>query len=127
MMGDMSEHFNRSEFICRCGLCGLDIVDHELIIVLEDVRDHFGAQVFIKSGCRCNTHNLISGGSEDSQHLIGKAADIAVNHIHQDAVWLYLENKYFSKYGIGRYDGRTHIDVRCKKARWDKRNIAKPQ
>lgn len=119
-MGDLSFHFSRSEFACRCG-CGFDTVDHELIGVLEALRDRFGATVSINSGCRCATHNQAEGGSPKSQHLLGKAADVVVTGVLADKVADYLESAYPDKYGIGRYKGRTHIDVRAAKSRWDLR------
>ena len=119
-MGDLSEHFNRYEFACKDG-CGFDTVDAELIAVLEDLHAHFDARVFINSGCRCPTNNSKVGGSSTSKHLGGKAADVRVEGIDADTVAEYLLKKYPGKYGIGRYTGRTHIDVREAPARWDRR------
>lgn len=120
-MGDLSLNFNRKEFQCQCGKCIFDTVDYELIQVLEDIRYHFNKPVIINSGSRCEYHNIDVGGSKNSMHLQGKAADVVVKNIHEDDVYQYLNNKYFNKYGIGRYNGRTHIDVRQKKSRWDNR------
>lgn len=93
-------------------------MDYELLEVLEDVRSYFNSPVNINSGSRCISHNHTVGGSAHSQHLYGKAADIVVKDIEADVVAEYLEQKYSDKYGIGRYNGRTHIDVRSSKARW---------
>lgn len=120
-MGNLSEHFSRSEFACKCG-CGFDTVDAELIKVLEKVRDHFKAAVMINSGCRCKKRNKDVGGSSKSDHLVGKAADVRVKGVHADDVADYFIRLYPNKYGIGRYVGRTHIDVRSgKPSRWDER------
>lgn len=116
-MGDLSEHFDRSEFACKCG-CGFDTVDHELILVLEDLRRHFGAPVSVTSGCRCMEHNAAVGGAARSRHVTGKAADVVVRGIAAREVYQYLTNKYDWQYGIGAYNGRTHIDVRSDVARW---------
>ncbi len=117
-MGDISKNFSRKEFVCKCG-CGFDTVDAELITVLEDVRAKFyGERVFISSGSRCRKHNNNVRGSASSQHLLGKAADIVIMKIPAYLVADYLEEKYPDKYGIGRYRGFTHIDVRGEKARW---------
>lgn len=102
-------------------MCGGDVVDAELLQVLEDIREYFGCPVVINSGFRCWIHNKREGGSATSQHLLGKAADIVVIGVHADVVAHYLERIYPDKYGIGRYLGRTHIDVRQNKARWDMR------
>lgn len=130
-MSYLSEHFSRNEFSCRGAetkgghpgqWCGYDTVDAELILILEDLRQHFGGQpVKINSGCRCPVHNRHEDGVDGSYHIPGKGSDIEVRKIHDDFVADYLEKKYPNKYGIGRYVGRTHIDCRSKKARWDKR------
>ena len=119
-MGDISTHFSRWEFSCKCGCC-YDTADYLLIVVLEDLHDYFDRTITINSGNRCESHNSAVGGSDHSQHKFAKGADIVVKDIHADNVADYLEERYPDKYGIGRYDGRTHIDVRPNKARWDKR------
>lgn len=119
-MGDISKHFNRSEFECQCG-CGYDTVDVELLMVLEDIRIHFGQPIIITSGCRCVGHNVGISGSPKSQHCLGRAVDFKVKSIHEDDVVEYLHKKYPRQYGIGRYIGRTHIDSRSTCARWDNR------
>lgn len=115
----ISKHFSRSEFACKCG-CGLDVVDVELITVLEDAREHFDSPIVITSGARCAWHNMKEGGSPDSLHKIGKAADFIVNGVDSGRVADYLENKYPNNHGIGRYNGRVHFDSRSFKARWDR-------
>lgn len=116
-MGNLSKHFSRSEFSCKCG-CGFDTVDAELISILEDLRDHFNRPVRVNSACRCNEHNNHVGGAKNSQHLIGRAADITVDDISPMGVYVYLSEKYTDKYGIGRYAGFTHLDSRTTRSRW---------
>lgn len=132
----LSENFSSEEFACKCG-CGFDLIDPALILILEDVRAHFNkfyagkVTIKINSGCRCPEHNANEGGAERSQHLpaghygYAGAADFVVKHdgapIDQDKVADYLEGKYPHMLGIGRYRGRTHVDVRTGCARWDKR------
>lgn len=113
----LSPHFSRPEFACGCG-CGFDVVDAELLIVLEGLRAHFDHPVTINSGARCAHHNLFVGGAPDSQHRLGKAADVVVKGIPAAVVANYLEDTYPETYGIGRYSGRTHADVRSNRARW---------
>lgn len=119
-MGDISKNFDRSEFACKCG-CGADTVDVELITVLEDLRYRFVFPIVINSGTRCGRHNKAEGGGKNSQHLDGKAADFVVKGVQADEVADCLEQLYGTKYGIGRYNGRTHLDVRSTPARWDNR------
>ncbi len=114
--------FSRKEFVCKCG-CSFDTVDHELLIVLENIRTWANCPVKINSGCRCEDHNKREEGSSRSRHLWGQAADIVVEEKKADEVADHLEESYPDKYGIGIYNGRTHIDIRRRKARWDKRSI----
>ena len=123
-----SKYFKRSEFRCKgtdCDLngnnCGFSVVDVDLLEVLEDIREYFGKPVIINSACRCAKHNFDVGGSQNSMHTKGIAADIRVKDVDSDTVYFYLVNKYQDKFGIGRYNGRVHIDVRSDKARWDSR------
>lgn len=114
----LSKYFDRDEFECGCG-CGYDTVDSELLDVLEDVRVRFDAPVIINSACRCTTHNDYVGGKPSSQHLKGRAADIAVKGVDPTEVYQYLSMKYPNEYGLGKYKTFTHIDTRNFKARWD--------
>ena len=113
------KYFTREEFQCSCG-CGFDTVDYELAEVLDDVRTFFKSPVVINSGCRCISRNHTIGGSAKSQHLYGRAADIVVKDIDAELVYNYLDKKYPDTYGVGKYNGRTHIDTRKHKARWNK-------
>jgi len=114
---NLSTHFKRSEFACKCG-CGFSDINPKLIEVLEGVRSHFDAPVVINSGCRCERHNQAVGGKTHSQHLLGNASDIRVKNTAPKAVADYLEAKYPGKFGVGRYPSFTHIDVRTVAARW---------
>lgn len=113
----LNKYFKRKEFACRCG-CGTSTVDAELLQVVTDVREYFGSPVVITSGHRCSNHNRRVGGAASSMHMTGKAADIKVKGKDASAIASYLEHKYPDKYGIGRYNSFTHIDVRDGKARW---------
>ncbi len=115
-MGDISSNFNRSEFACGCS-CGFDTVDIELIEILEKVRVHFGRTVTVNSGCRCSSHNKSEGGSDNSQHKKGRAADISVSGKRPSQVVEFLEGAY-PECGIGIYPTFVHIDSRGNKARW---------
>ncbi len=49
--------------------------------VLEPVRSLLGSYVIVTSGFRCATLNRLVGGSVNSQHLLGEAADIVVRDV----------------------------------------------
>jgi len=77
-MGDISAHFSLDEFRCKCG-CNQVIVHPDLIEVLENVREFSGVPIQITSGFRCPDHNAAVGGTPDSAHLTGEAADFFVS------------------------------------------------
>lgn len=116
----LSEHFRRAEFRCKCGRCGFDTVDAQLLKVLDQVRLRFGAPVVITSGCRCPEHNARVGGSKGSQHLYGRAADFVVRGVEPAEVYRFLIDTYPDRYGFGLYSGWVHCDTRSNgPARWE--------
>ena len=121
-MGDLSAHFSRHEFACKCG-CGFDTVDVVLNRVLELVRRHFKAPVIVSGRNRCPFQNAATpGAARGSLHTEGKAADIKVEGVTPEAVYDFLDKKFPKTFGIGLYNNRVHIDVRAIKARWGKPN-----
>ena len=111
-----NEYFQRAEFACQCG-CGFDTVDYELLRCLTYIREHFEKPVIINSACRCESHNAAVGGSDNSQHLVGRAADIRVSGIEPAIVQELAHNMECG--GVGSYDTFTHIDTRSNaQARW---------
>jgi len=141
-MGDLSKNLSRHEFACKCG-CGFDIVDHDLVRVLQATADWFYANatsdyrrvarvsITINSGCRCPAHNKREGGSKNSRHMQGNAADFKVKYVNADGskkqidpdkVADYLDRKFPNQYGVGWYRGRTHFDASSSgRRRWDMR------
>ncbi len=120
----LSENFKVKEFACKDG-ANTVLVDSELVEVLQKVRDHFNRPVTITSGYRTIGHNKRVGGSPNSQHLLGTAADIQVKDTPPEFVAEYAETLLSGRGGIGLYrkkqgraKGWVHIDVRQKKARW---------
>lgn len=120
-MGDLSKHFSKHEFACKCG-CGFGLkdgdVNPDLINRLEEIRTYFGKPISILSGCRCKKHNTKIGGAEHSQHLLGTAADIIVKDTSPVKVFDYINRAYLLG-GTGKYRLFTHVDVRKNKAVWN--------
>tara|TARA_R110000764_G_scaffold175862_2_gene262160 strand:+ start:205 stop:570 length:366 start_codon:yes stop_codon:yes gene_type:complete len=111
-MGDLTEHFSRKEFACQCG-CGSDQVSQELVSKLEMTRMMYGKPMKISSGIRCKTHNKNVGGVDDSEHVGGLAADIAVNGgFERDQLVGFLRS-HFQRMGISKRF--IHVDVADKK------------
>lgn len=122
----LSLNFKVREFACK----GSDVVllDDELVVLLQCIREHFGKPVYITSGYRTAAHNAAVGGSKSSQHLLGRAADFYVEGMDVATVAAYAETLLPARGGIGRYPkdaahpkrrtGWVHIDTRADKSRW---------
>lgn len=113
----LSYHFKSTEFDCRgAGCCSRTVIDEELVVYLERVRNHFNKPVVINSGYRCSKHNKAVNGATLSKHRFGMAADIVVKGVKPQEVAKYCES--IGVLGIGLYDSFTHIDTRRTKAFW---------
>lgn len=108
-MGDLSPHFSRWEFACKCG-CGKDDVSMELVNGLEAIRTIIDRPLHITSGLRCANHNAAVGGVPNSAHLRGTAADVAVSggSNRHEFVWTALD---VGMRGIGVAKTFIHVDV----------------
>ena len=79
-MGDLTEHFSRWEFKCKC--CGADDINLDLVNKLETAREKAETRFTITSGFRCKKYNdvLVEQGkaAEWSEHPEGGASDIFI-------------------------------------------------
>jgi len=118
-MGDLSAHFSRHEFACKCG-CGFDTVDVATLELLEKIRsDCEDNPITINSGCRCAQYNQRVGGSKASQHMLGRAADFTVDGFSTMRVHIIAGNSLGNSGGLGSYSTFTHVDTRSNgPARW---------
>lgn len=119
----LSKNFVSSEFDCTgTSCCSETIIDDDLIVILQKVRDHFNKPVHINSGYRCPTRNAqIANASTQSKHMYGMAADIRVEGIAPEDVAKFAES--IGVLGIGLYNTDTdgyfvHIDTRTTKSFW---------
>ena len=118
----LSTNFNSTEFDCHGNsCCSQTLVDEQLVICLQMIRDHFNAPISVTSGFRCIRHNSNIGSGTGSQHVKGCAADIVVSGVAPREVAKYAESIGIK--GIGLYetgsDGHfVHIDTRTVKAFW---------
>jgi uncharacterized protein YcbK (DUF882 family) len=111
----VTPHFHLDEFRCKCG-CGRVRVARRLPLRLEVLRRlrksngklYFPKGVRIVSGYRCPTHNEKVGGASGSQHLLGKAADIA------NVVDYHVMRRagLFAGIGVSANGNVVHVDVR---------------
>ena len=110
-MGNISKNFDWQEFVTDDGGNPLAKLDQRLIERLQFVRDHFNKKIKITSGFRTPEHNSEVGGSKNSQHLYGRAADFVVEDIEPVMVQEYCRNT-FTTGGLGLGKTFTHLDVR---------------
>ena len=117
----LSDNFKVKEFACNDGSDTVLIAD-ELVSLLQKIRDHFGVAVTINSGYRTSTYNKKVGGTTNSQHVKGTAADIVAKGVDPLTVAQYAEYLMPDSGGIGVYQTFTHVDVRTNRSRWDNRS-----
>lgn len=113
----LSRNFRVREFACSDGTDPVFIAP-ELVRLLQDLRDYFGAPITVHSGYRTAAKNKAVGGAAYSQHLYGAAADISVKGVTPLRVAQQARAHLGDKGGVGRYDTFTHVDVRGKRADW---------
>lgn len=117
----LTKNFTKSEFECPCG-CGQQSVDMELAEKLQLLRDKVDRPLKITSGYRCITHNAAVGGSQNSKHRYGMAADWRTENrsINPVALGILASAVGFGGIGIYWYAGNMfcHADTRGTKATW---------
>lgn len=115
----ISPHFKVKEFHSKNDRADLVLVDERLVELLENIRRHTGRPVIINSGYRSAAYNAtIKNAAKNSQHVLGKAADIRVVGISPAKVAQIVECYLGNSGGIGIYSTFTHVDVRTSCARW---------
>lgn len=116
----VSEEFDSTDFDCRCTRpeCEWTTLDDRMVAGATKLALYF-AILIIDSGFRCPAHNKEVGGKPDSQHLLGKAADIRSRFATPKEIKDKAETiADFENGGIGLYAQFVHCDVRNGKARW---------
>lgn len=116
----LSEHFDSSEFACKCGCGGMNNgadINPRLVQVLERMRQIIGKPLELSCAYRCPTHNAEVGGMSNSQHIYGTAADVQTPAGSSPSE-LYQAAEQAGADGIGLYPWGVHVDVRGEWARW---------
>lgn len=103
--------FTLEEFKCHhCGSLPPAGMSPVLLQKLDDLREMLGRPIIVSSGYRCPVHNENVGGVPNSQHVLGKAADIWSPNISPAYLAKLAERIGFD--GIGIYSSWIHVDVR---------------
>ncbi len=123
---NLTANFSKMEFESRDGSpMPPDVLQNiqELAENLQIVRDYLGEPIHISSGYRSPSHNAAVGGVSDSQHLLGKAADISMKNYTAKNLAVIFErltnNGNIKQGGVGLYNGFVHYDIRGTKSRWN--------
>ena len=89
---------------------------------LQVIRDVIGQPIKLTNAYRCVEHNKSIGGVYNSQHILGKAADLKVKGLKPKELKLVIEtlidNGEILQGGVGIYNTFVHYDIRKTKARW---------
>jgi len=124
----LTKNFTKREFKSRDGAPmpeGVLTNIKELASNLQVLRDFLGEPIRINSAYRSPAHNKAIGGVKNSQHVLGRAADIKVKDIETKDLYLIIESLILDGKmkdgGLGLYDTFVHYDIRESKARWDYR------
>lgn len=93
-------------------------MDIRIAEALEDLLNIF-PKIDIHSGFRCAARNKDVGGSPKSQHLLGRAVDIASMFASPTELYHAAEKlPVFENGGMGLYSKFIHLDSRGVRARW---------
>ena len=122
-------NFSPDEFSCKCNkrYCDGDSPNpastRHLAWVLQRIRDELGGKsIHINSGVRCLEWNKQMGGSLNSYHRKGMAADLDVEDASPEEVGDVIERLMDSgkipNGGLGRYPTFTHVDLKHRPSRW---------
>ena len=123
----MTNNFSLKEFESKDGSkmpsdVYLNIV--KLVGQLQFLRDYTGRAITVNSGYRSPEYNAKIGGVKNSQHLLGKAADITIEGLKPAEVYRIINELIdmglMLQGGLGLYEKRgfVHYDIRKTKARW---------
>jgi len=113
----LSDNFVLKEFACKDG-SDVVLIHPSLVALLQTIRTHFGRPVHILSGYRTADHNAMVGGSRNSTHKKGMAADIVVRGIGIKRIADFAEDLDVGGIGIYEEDRFIHLDVWRSMRRW---------
>ena len=122
----MTKNFSKEEFDCNDGSEMPINIYHNMVKVanqLQILRNHLGKPIQINSAWRSEEYNASIGGVKNSQHIMGRAADIVVRDLTSTEVYNTIEELIekgeILQGGLGLYDTFVHYDIRGERARWD--------
>lgn len=108
----LSPHFSKKEFACKhCGELPANGISKALLEGLETLREVVGVPVYVTNGYRCQPHNADVGGVQNSQHVLGCAADIWVEGYTAYQLGELCQD-IFDSVGVYVEEDFVHVDMR---------------
>jgi len=116
----LSKNFKLSEFtsgdnafFSHSALENLPLLVNDLEVIREALGNN---EITITSGFRSEKHNKKEGGSTNSYHMLGMAADFKVKGVTpsqvRSTIYKLMENGSITLGGVGSYNSFTHFDIR---------------
>lgn len=126
----LTNNFMLHEFLHEGVDCiPLDVLGNlvELANNLQVLRDEIEDPLYANSGYRTPEYNAkLPNSSKNSQHILGKAADIWCKKLSAHQLYLTIERLIrigkMKQGGLGLYNTFVHYDIRGHRARWDYRS-----
>ena len=92
-------------------------IDPELLRLIEKVREEAGVPVYIITGYRCEDYNKNIGADNESEHVLGRAADLWSPDLTAEQLYEICDLLNLNG-GVGQYSSHVHIDTRGAYIRW---------
>jgi uncharacterized protein YcbK (DUF882 family) len=110
----LTSNFKVKEFLSGDGSRTL-ILNEKIVVILQLLRDYYNKPITVTSGYRTKAHNDSVGGSSNSQHLYGKAADFLIGGVNVATINNYIKNTWqlLGVHGLETsVNTHVHIDIR---------------
>jgi len=102
------KYFQPVEIACRAD--NSLVIDHDAVARLDMLRSRLGKPVRLTSAYRSPYHNAAVGGAPRSQHVGGKAFDIALEAHDKDTLHRIAVDVGFTGFGL-HYNTFIHVDT----------------
>lgn len=113
---EISDHFSRDHFSCKCGDCNKQFkISLTLIGVLEHLKAKYGKKVEVLQGYLCEQRSNQLYGSAKDYHHRGKAVDIRIEGVELAELFREVESlQEVTGIGLVPQENYLHIDIRDK-------------
>ena len=101
---------NKNSIVNVPDIKSLDNLLNLIVYCLQPIRNLFDKPMIITSGYRCDKLNKLVGGTSNSQHVLGCAADFKINNFSPEYIVKTVKNSNV-EYDqlINEYNSWTHV------------------